>query len=115
MKLHVPRSLSEQSMLEGARQVGRHVVMFHDIKAILTPPQQSMPLLAHVVPTGRSAQQFKCHLPFHLNRWVSLQVCMVYSSGELTLVQYGQNEVLGVCRTEHMSSYLISVCANAAR
>ena len=40
---------------------------------------------------------------------------MVYSSGELTLVQYGQNEVLGVCRTEHMSSYLISVRINAAR
>ena len=40
---------------------------------------------------------------------------MVYSGGELTLVQYGQNEVLGVCRTEHMSSYLISVRINAAR
>ena len=37
------------------------------------------------------------------------QVCMIYNAGELTLIEYGRNEVLGTCRTEHMSPFLISV------
>lgn len=37
------------------------------------------------------------------------QVCMIFNSGELTLVEYGRNEILGSCRTEHMSPHLISV------
>ena len=60
-------------------------------------------------------RRLDCHFSLQSSWWLSLQVCLVYSSGELTLVQYGQNEVLGVCRTEHMSSYLISVRINAAR
>lgn len=40
---------------------------------------------------------------------------MVYNAGELSLVEYGQNDLLGSCRTEHMSPYLISVRINAAR
>lgn len=39
-------------------------------------------------------------------------VCMVYRAGELTLVEYGKTEVLGVCRTEHMSRHLVSVRVN---
>ncbi len=31
------------------------------------------------------------------------------------MIEYGQNEILGTCRTEHMSPYLISVRINAAR
>ena len=93
--------------------MGRHVVMFDHIRAVLTP-RQTVTMLAHVVPTGRSAGDYNC-LSTSVKLVPSLQVCMVYSSGELTLVQYGQNEVLGVCRTEHMSSYLISVRINAAR
>lgn len=27
-------------------------------------------------------------------------VCMIFNAGELTLVEYGSNEILGVCRTE---------------
>lgn len=37
------------------------------------------------------------------------KVCMVYFAGELLIVEYGRNEVLGVCRTEHMNPYLLSV------
>jgi intraflagellar transport protein 172 len=36
-------------------------------------------------------------------------VCMVFKAGELSLVEYGCNEVLSCCRTEHMSPHLISV------
>lgn len=39
-------------------------------------------------------------------------VCMAYNTGELTLVEYGKNEILGSCRTEHMSPHLISVRIN---
>ena len=43
------------------------------------------------------------------------QVCMIFNSGELTLVEYGRNEVLGSCRTEHMSPHLISVRLQEAK
>lgn len=33
---------------------------------------------------------------------------MVFSGGELTLIEYGRNSPLGSCRTEHMKSNLIS-------
>jgi intraflagellar transport protein 172 len=36
-------------------------------------------------------------------------VCLIYNAGELSLVEYGRNEVLGTCRTEYMSPFLISV------
>lgn len=35
------------------------------------------------------------------------QVCMVFNAGELSLIEYGVNEILGSCRTEHMSPHLI--------
>jgi len=40
---------------------------------------------------------------------------MIFNSGELTLIEYGRNEILGSCRTEHMSPHLISVRLNEAR
>merc|ERR1719162_1346463 len=36
-------------------------------------------------------------------------VCMIFKAGELSLVEYGCNEVLACARTEHMSPHLISV------
>nr|XP_032825685.1 intraflagellar transport protein 172 homolog [Petromyzon marinus] len=39
-------------------------------------------------------------------------VCMVFNAGELTLVEYGSNEVLGSVRTEFMNPHLISVRLN---
>ena len=39
----------------------------------------------------------------------------MYNAGELSLIEYGQNQLLGSCRTEHMSPYLISVCINPPR
>eukprot|EP00760_Papus_ankaliazontas_P035970 PhM_4_TR811/c0_g1_i1/m.62923/K19676/IFT172; intraflagellar transport protein 172 len=37
------------------------------------------------------------------------QVCMLFQMGELCLVEYGRNEVLGTCRTDHIKPSLISV------
>nr|XP_024359094.1 intraflagellar transport protein 172-like isoform X9 [Physcomitrium patens] len=39
-------------------------------------------------------------------------VCMIHNAGELSLVEYGCNEVLGTCRTEYLSPFLISVRLN---
>lgn len=36
-------------------------------------------------------------------------VCLIFNAGELTLVEYGNNEILGTCRTEFVKSALISV------
>lgn len=36
-------------------------------------------------------------------------VCMIYNAGELSFVEYGRNEILGSCRTEHVSPHQISV------
>lgn len=36
-------------------------------------------------------------------------MAMIFKAGELSLVEYGSNEVLGCARTEHMSPHLISV------
>ena len=36
-------------------------------------------------------------------------VCMIFNAGELTLVEYGKNDILGRCRTDYMSPHLISV------
>ena len=35
-------------------------------------------------------------------------VCMIYSSGELTLIEYGNDEVVGYCRSEYIHNDLIS-------
>ncbi|CAD7702008.1 unnamed protein product [Ostreobium quekettii] len=43
------------------------------------------------------------------------KVCMIYASGELTLVEYGRNDILGCCRTEHMSPFLVSAVVADAR
>lgn len=34
---------------------------------------------------------------------------MLFNAGELTLIEYGNNEPVGFCRTEHVSPHLISV------
>eukprot|EP00249_Psilotum_nudum_P001281 c13669_g1_i1 orf=793-1455(+) len=40
-------------------------------------------------------------------------VCMIYDKGELCIVEYGHNDVLGRFRTEHIHPSLISVCFNS--
>jgi intraflagellar transport protein 172 len=37
------------------------------------------------------------------------QVCMVFVAGELCLVEYGRNEILGTCRTDNSNMHRISV------
>ncbi|CAG0880914.1 unnamed protein product [Cyprideis torosa] len=39
-------------------------------------------------------------------------VCMIFNAGELSLVEYGSNEILGSVRTEFMNPHLISVRIN---
>ncbi|XP_069742704.1 intraflagellar transport protein 172 homolog isoform X3 [Narcine bancroftii] len=39
-------------------------------------------------------------------------VCMIFNVGELTLVEYGNNDILGSVRTEFMNPHLISVRLN---
>uniref|UniRef100_A0A7S0YIK8 Intraflagellar transport protein n=1 Tax=Polytomella parva TaxID=51329 RepID=A0A7S0YIK8_9CHLO len=43
------------------------------------------------------------------------RVCLVHAAGELHIIEYGRNEVLGTCRTEHMSPYLVSVAVHEKR
>jgi intraflagellar transport protein 172 len=35
-------------------------------------------------------------------------VCMIFNAGELSLVEYGKNEILGSVRTEFMNPHLVS-------
>lgn len=37
------------------------------------------------------------------------QVCMVFVAGELCLVEYGKNEILGTCRTDEINPHRMSV------
>ncbi len=37
---------------------------------------------------------------------------MIFNAGELSLVEYGKNEILGSVRTEFMNPHLISVRIN---
>ncbi|CAL1585627.1 unnamed protein product [Knipowitschia caucasica] len=39
-------------------------------------------------------------------------VCLIFNAGELSLVEYGNNQVLGSVRTDFMNPHLISVCLN---
>ncbi|PIK55820.1 putative intraflagellar transport protein [Apostichopus japonicus] len=39
-------------------------------------------------------------------------VCMIFNAGELSLIEYGNNEILGCVRTEFMNPHLISVRLN---
>eukprot|EP00939_MAST-03C_sp_MAST-3C-sp1_P000124 g124.t1 len=39
-------------------------------------------------------------------------VCMAFNAGELTIVEYGHNSVLGSCRTEHVNTHLVSIRIN---
>uniref|UniRef100_A0A3B4BGA9 Intraflagellar transport protein 172 homolog n=1 Tax=Periophthalmus magnuspinnatus TaxID=409849 RepID=A0A3B4BGA9_9GOBI len=42
-------------------------------------------------------------------------VCMIFNAGELSLVEYSNNEILGSVRTEFMNPDLISVCLNGRK
>lgn len=39
-------------------------------------------------------------------------VCLVFNAGELTLVEYGDNSILGSVRTEFVNPHVISVRLN---
>ncbi|KIZ07625.1 Intraflagellar transport protein [Monoraphidium neglectum] len=43
------------------------------------------------------------------------QVCLLYSAGELHVVEYGINDTVLALRTEHISPYLLSVAVQEAR
>lgn len=39
-------------------------------------------------------------------------ICMVFNAGELSIVEYGVNEVIGTCRTENINPNMISARLN---
>ena len=39
-------------------------------------------------------------------------MCMIYNAGELSIIEYGRNEIKGICKIEYMSPFLISVRMN---
>lgn len=39
-------------------------------------------------------------------------VCMVFNAGELSIVEYGNNDIIGTCRTEHLHPNMISARLN---
>jgi len=39
-------------------------------------------------------------------------ICMVFNAGELSIVEYGVNEVIGTCRTENIHPNMISARLN---
>lgn len=41
-------------------------------------------------------------------------ICMIFNAGELSIVEYGVNEVIGTCRTENVSPNMISARLNYA-
>ncbi|KAL0271339.1 UNVERIFIED_CONTAM: hypothetical protein PYX00_008457 [Menopon gallinae] len=45
----------------------------------------------------------------------NINVCLIFNVGELSLVEYGENEILGSVRTEFMNPHLISVRLNERR
>ena len=44
--------------------------------------------------------------------FTNLNVCMIYNAGELTLIEYGNSQILGYCKTEYIHSNLISARLN---
>ena len=42
----------------------------------------------------------------------SPSVCMIYNAGELSIIEYGVNDVIGTCRTEYLHPHLISARLN---
>lgn len=46
-------------------------------------------------------------LSFNSNHDYHYQVCMIFSGGELTLVEYGAHDALVSVRTEFMNPHLI--------
>ena len=47
--------------------------------------------------------------------WDSDAACLVYWHGDLSVIEYGQDEVAGHCRTEYVSPHLVSVRIHAPR
>jgi hypothetical protein len=35
------------------------------------------------------------------------KAALVYSAGEINVIEYGSNEILGICRTEYMNPRLV--------
>lgn len=39
-------------------------------------------------------------------------ICMIFNAGELSIIEYGVNEIIGTCRTEHLHPNMISARLN---
>ena len=40
------------------------------------------------------------------------KICMIFNAGELSIIEYGVNEVIGTCRTENVHPNVISARLN---
>lgn len=63
----------------------------------------------------RNATNIPVELCLMLHHCTLSQMCLVHKAGSLSVVEYGSNDVLAVCRTEHMSPYLLSAADVEAR
>lgn len=70
--------------------------------------------VALCVYVGAARQMQSAYEQFNICSWVVVyvlcvldQVCMIFNAGELTLVEYGMNDILGTVRTEFMNPHLI--------
>jgi len=43
------------------------------------------------------------------------KICMIFNAGELSIIEYGVNEVIGTCRTENVHPNVISARLNYSK
>jgi intraflagellar transport protein 172 len=51
----------------------------------------------------------------YVSKDCGMQVCGVYDSGELSVVEYGSSEVLGSCRVSGISQHILSISLNSSQ
>jgi len=105
-----------KNLTSGARIVLKSSVGFEIAKINI---YQQRYLVAHTVESLMLGDMHTCRLSeipwHHTNKkdekfnFENPNVCMIFKAGEMSLVEYGQNEILGCARTEHTSAHLISV------
>eukprot|EP00397_Hematodinium_sp_SG-2012_P000872 GEMP01000873.1.p1 GENE.GEMP01000873.1~~GEMP01000873.1.p1 ORF type:complete len:1750 (+),score=429.25 GEMP01000873.1:263-5512(+) len=105
-----------KNLTSGARIVLKSTVGFEITKINI---YQQRYLVAHTVESLMLGDMHTCRLseiPWHHTvakdekfNFDNPDVAMIFKSGEMSLVEYGQNEILGCARTEHTSAHLISV------
>uniref|UniRef100_A0A668A2T2 Intraflagellar transport protein 172 homolog n=1 Tax=Myripristis murdjan TaxID=586833 RepID=A0A668A2T2_9TELE len=104
LKSHCGYEIEEVKIMGKDRYLVAHTSDTLLLGDLLTNKLFSLGLLAHVPwPGSGGNEKF-----FFENE----TVCMIFNAGELSLVEYANNEILGSVRTEFMNPHLISVRLN---